>query len=176
LNHGRDHFNCDARADYESVRSRRVRVQRRAYLRWKKAGPTIETATLSRGVSDFLGASTPLARAIPRAAGAQVFALHVGVISPQLTAALFLIAQVTDGVLTYAALQYFGPAAEGNPLLAIWIGLIGPGSTIVGAKMLAIGCGIILYAVALHRVLLALTIFYAAAAVGPWLAIFQRLA
>ena len=113
-------------------------------------------------------------RMFPRVPDAQVFALQRGVISPQLTAALFLIAQVTDGVLTYAALQYFGTAAEGNPLLSVWIGLVGPGSAILGAKLLAVGCGVVLYVVALHRVLLALTIFYLAAAVGPWLAIFQR--
>ncbi len=105
----------------------------------------------------------------------QLFALHRGVISPQLTVALFLIAQVCDGVLTYAALQHFGTAAEGNPLLAVWIALIGPGSAILGAKLLAVGCGLILYVVSLHRVLLALTLFYAAAAVGPWLAIFHQL-
>jgi hypothetical protein len=97
------------------------------------------------------------------------------VISPQLTAVLFLVAQICDGLLTYAALQYFGPTAEGNPLLSAWISLIGPGSAIVGAKVLAVGCGVVLYVVALHRVLLALTVFYAAAAVGPWLAIFHRL-
>jgi hypothetical protein len=97
------------------------------------------------------------------------------VISPHLTAALFLIAQVCDGVLTYAALQHFGPAAEGNPLLAVWIALVGPGSAIVGAKLLALVCGLVLYVVALHRVLLALTLFYAAAAIAPWLAIFHQL-
>ena len=107
--------------------------------------------------------------------GAKLFALPIAVISPQLIAALFLIAQVCDGVLTYAALHYFGMSAEGNPLLAVWIALVGPGSAIVGAKLLAVGCGTVLYLVALHRVLLALTLFYAAAAVGPWLAIFHQL-
>ena len=96
-------------------------------------------------------------------------------ISPQLTVALFLLAQVCDGLLTYAALQHFGTSAEGNPLLVVWIALVGPEPAIVGAKLLAAGCGLILYVVAFHRVLLGLTLLYAAAAIGPWLAIFHRL-
>lgn len=104
-----------------------------------------------------------------------VFALPDRVISPQLTVALFLLAQVFDGVLTYAAVQHFGTSAEGNPLLQVWMALIGPEPALVGAKLLAAGCGLILYVVAFHRVLLALTVFYAAAAIGPWLAIFHQL-
>jgi hypothetical protein len=97
------------------------------------------------------------------------------VITPRLVVALFLIAQVCDGVLTYAALQHFGPDAEGNPLLVTWIALIGPESALLGAKLLASGCGILLYVVGTYRVLLGLTVLYGAAAVGPWLAIFHRL-
>ena len=96
-------------------------------------------------------------------------------ITPRLIVTLFLIAQVCDGVLTYAALRYFGTAAEGNPLLVTWITLLGPESAILGAKLLASGCGVVLYLVGTHRVLLGLTVLYGVAAVGPWLAIFHRL-
>ena len=95
-------------------------------------------------------------------------------ITPRLIVVLFLIAQVCDGVLTYAALQLFGPQAEGNPLLLTWIALVGPESALLGAKVLASGCGILLYLVGTHRVLFGLTLLYGVAAVGPWLAIFHR--
>jgi hypothetical protein len=95
--------------------------------------------------------------------------------SPQLVIALFLIAQVCDGLLTYAAVGMFGTVAEGNPLIVAWMGLVGPGSALLGAKVLAIGCGLMLYAIGTYRVLLGLTVFYGAAAVGPWLAIFHQL-
>ena len=104
-----------------------------------------------------------------------ILALAVSVISPQLTVVLFLLAQVCDGVLTYVAVRHFGTSAEGNPLLAVWMTLVGPEPALVGAKLLAAGCGLILYVVAFHRVLLALTMLYAAAAIAPWLAILHPL-
>jgi hypothetical protein len=94
---------------------------------------------------------------------------------PQLVFVLFLVAQVCDGLLTYAAVDLFGIAAEGNPLLVTWMGLVGPEPALLGAKLLASGCGILLYLVGTHRVLLGLTVFYGAAAVGPWLAIYHQL-
>jgi hypothetical protein len=95
--------------------------------------------------------------------------------SPRLIAVLFVLAQVCDGVLTYAAVQSFGPSVEGNPLLATWMGFVGPLPALVGAKVLASVCGLVLYVCGIHRVLLALTLFYGVAAVGPWLAIFHQI-
>ena len=90
-------------------------------------------------------------------------------------AVLFLIAQVADGLLTYAAVQRFGIVAEGNPILVDWMALVGPTPALLGAKLLASGCGLILYFCGIHRVLLALTVLYGVAAVGPWVAIFAHL-
>ena len=95
--------------------------------------------------------------------------------SPGLIAALFLVAQICDGIFTYSAVQLFGPAAEGNPLLATWMAAVGPAPALVGAKLLAASCGLILYCLGIHRVLLALTLLYGVAAVGPWVAIFSRI-
>ena len=95
--------------------------------------------------------------------------------SPRLVIVLFVLAQVCDGLLTYAAVQLFGVEAEGNPLLVTWMALIGSEPALIGAKLLATGCGIFLYMLGIHRVLLALTVFYGAAAVGPWVAIFGQL-
>jgi hypothetical protein len=97
------------------------------------------------------------------------------VVTPQLIVAVFLLAQAWDGVLTYAAVQLFGPAAEGNPLLATWIELVGPETAIFGAKLFASACGVLLHCLGTHRVLLGLTILYGAAAIGPWLVVFHTL-
>ena len=84
----------------------------------------------------------------------------------------FLLAQVCDGIFTYLAVRSDGIAAEGNMLLATWMALVGPAPTLFGAKCLAAACGVLLYARGVHRVLAALTIFYAVSAVGPWILIF----
>jgi hypothetical protein len=96
-------------------------------------------------------------------------------VSAGFIAALFLIAQVCDGLFTYAAVQRFGTIAEGNPLLVTWMALVGPTPALLGAKIVASACGLVLYFCGIHRVLLALTVFYGVAAVGPWLAIFMRI-
>lgn len=82
--------------------------------------------------------------------------------------------QTFDGLFTYAAVRAYGVIAEGNILLATWIVLVGPGAALMGAKSLAGGCGVFLYAVGQRSVLLLLTLVYAAAAIGPWLLIFNQ--
>lgn len=95
--------------------------------------------------------------------------------SAGLIAVLFVVAQVCDGVLTYIAVQRFGLVAEANPLLVTWMAFIGPAPALAGAKLLAASCGVILYVCGVHRILLALTILYSVAAVGPWIAFFTHL-
>ena len=82
---------------------------------------------------------------------------------------IFIVLQVSDGLITYGAVSVFGHAAEGNPLLETWIHLIGAGPTLFGAKLLACGCGGVLYAIGIRKTLAALTALYLFAAVGPWL-------
>jgi hypothetical protein len=88
---------------------------------------------------------------------------------------LFLAAQAFDGVFTYAAVQAHGLSAEGNVLLATWMALVGPAPALVGAKMLAGACGILLYLKGVHKTLAVLTAFYALGAVGPWLVVLPLL-
>ena len=88
---------------------------------------------------------------------------------------LFLVAQVCDGLFTYAAVSAFGAHAEGNVLLVTWIGLVGPAPALVGAKLLAAACGVLLYVQGVHRTLAVLTAIYAVGAVGPWMAVLGRL-
>lgn len=86
---------------------------------------------------------------------------------------LFLAAQVWDGILTYGAVASFGLAAEGNLLLATWMGIAGAVPALIGAKCLAAACGFVLYVHKVHRALALLTIYYVAAAIGPWLAFYH---
>jgi Domain of unknown function (DUF5658) len=94
---------------------------------------------------------------------------------PRLWLVLFVMLQLVDGVLTYAAVQRFGAGAEGNPILATWIVLSGALPALVGAKLLACACGGVLYLAGVHRVLAGLSALYLVAAVAPWLEIFSRL-
>lgn len=89
----------------------------------------------------------------------------------RLLLAIFVALQISDGLLTYAAVQLFGIAAEGNPLLVTWMHVAGPAQTLFGAKMLACGCGVILYALGVLRILAGLTLLYLGAAILPWLSI-----
>jgi hypothetical protein len=93
----------------------------------------------------------------------------------RLLLAVFVVLQVADGLMTYVAVDMFGPQAEGNPLLVTWMSMLGSGPALLGAKMLACGCGVILYICGLHRVLVGLTALYLFGAVMPWLQIISAL-
>jgi hypothetical protein len=93
---------------------------------------------------------------------------------PRLWLAIFIVLQMVDGVLTYAAVDRFGASAEGNPIIATWIVITGALPALVGAKLLACACGGVLYAAGVHRVLAGLTALYLFAAVVPWLQIFSQ--
>ena len=87
----------------------------------------------------------------------------------------FITLQAADGLLTYAAVQQFGAAAEGNPLLETWIVLTGSATALIGAKTMACLCGAVLYLAGVHNVLAGLSLLYLFAAVVPWLRIFAQL-
>ena len=87
----------------------------------------------------------------------------------------FIVLQAADGLLTYAAVQQFGAAAEGNPLLETWIVLTGSATALIGAKTMACLCGAVLYLAGVHNVLAGLSLLYLFAAVVPWLRIFAQL-
>jgi hypothetical protein len=83
----------------------------------------------------------------------------------------FVLAQVSDGALTYVGISTFGPSIEANPLLGWLIAATGLGSAIVGAKGFALGCGTLLHLQGMHRSLAALTVVYAGVAVWQWIAL-----
>ena len=71
--------------------------------------------------------------------------------------------------MTFGAVRVFGPAAEGNPVLQTWIELLGPGVTLLGAKLMACAAAGLLYRAGRERTLVALTILLFSLGVGPWL-------
>jgi hypothetical protein len=95
--------------------------------------------------------------------------------APRLLFGAFIALQAADGWLTYEAVHLFGPSAEGNPILSTWMHLAGLGPALVGAKLLAIGCGAVLYATGVYPILGGLTALYLFGAVVPWLQIFRSL-
>lgn len=89
----------------------------------------------------------------------------------RLTLLLFVTFQIADGAMTYGAVSIFGTHAEANPILVTWMQLVGIGSTLIVAKLLACGAGVLLYYYYRRGplVLGALTVCYAFGAVLPWL-------
>ena len=86
---------------------------------------------------------------------------------------LFLIAQACDGAFTYAGVRAYGIGAEGNMILGTWMVLVGPFPTLVVAKAVAAGGGVLLYSRGVHRTLALLTVLYICGAIGPWILVFQ---
>jgi uncharacterized membrane protein len=82
--------------------------------------------------------------------------------------AVFVAAQLCDGVLTYVGVSTFGHDIEANPIVAWYIGIFGAGIALFAVKTLAIGCAMLLYRFAHYRTIGALTIIYLALAVHPW--------
>ena len=83
--------------------------------------------------------------------------------------AIFTLAQLADGVLTYWGVTTLGIHVEGNDLLAASMHAIGPFRALVSAKLLACVCGYILYRTASHKPLAIMAGLYIGVAVTPWL-------
>jgi len=81
----------------------------------------------------------------------------------------FVTVQALDGMLSYIGVLTFGHGIEANPLLAWYLGIFGPATVFIGAKLFAVGCGALLHLKARHNCLAALTAVYMLFAVGPWI-------
>jgi hypothetical protein len=86
---------------------------------------------------------------------------------------LFLVAQLFDGLFTYVAVSAVGTQAEGNVILATWMNLVGPGPTLLAAKLVAGMAGVFVYYRGMHRLLASLTALYGLVAIGPWLVVYR---
>ena len=84
---------------------------------------------------------------------------------------LFLLAQASDGVLTYVGVSTYGMSIEGNPLIAWLMHTMGEGLALTTAKVAAAFFGIALHLSAVHKAVAVLAAFYVAVAVVPWMAL-----
>lgn len=80
---------------------------------------------------------------------------------------VFLCAQVVDGLFTYLGISNFG-WTEGNPLIAWYMQHFGVGVIVTAAKLLAVGCAVVLHLLAFHKMLAVLTLLYLSVAILPW--------
>jgi hypothetical protein len=85
--------------------------------------------------------------------------------------AVFIALQLADGLITFAAVQIFGPAAEGNPILLAWITVVGPATTLLMAKGVSCALAVLLYSAGRFKTLSALTVVMLVCAIGPWLSV-----
>lgn len=98
-----------------------------------------------------------------------------GRIFGDLAVIVFLLTQVSDGVLTYIGVATYGLAAEGNPLIAWLMQSLGEGPGLATAKVTAGGFGIALHVAGVHKAVALLAGFYMVVAIGPWVAILYLL-
>jgi hypothetical protein len=88
-----------------------------------------------------------------------------------LAVVVFLLAQVSDGVLTYIGVSTYGASIEGNPLITWLMASMGQGAGLAMAKVTA-GCfGVALHLSAVHRAVALLAGFYIIVAIIPWIGI-----
>ena len=115
----------------------------------------VNTATWNR---------TPPTRALGRAQARTESDLRQG----PLVLGLFFLIQLLDGGLTYWGVTRFGIDLEMNALLSGWMYEIGPAATLMVAKLIACGCGMILYRAKYLRPLAAVAGLCLGVAVVPW--------
>ena len=87
----------------------------------------------------------------------------------------FLLVQVLDFVFTYLGVTIWGPGIEANPLMSSAVAAAGLGVGLGAAKVVAIGCGILLHLCRVHNLVALLTAIYVAVAIVPWTALFLSL-
>jgi len=84
---------------------------------------------------------------------------------------VFLLAQASDGVLTYVGVSIYGLHAEGNPIIGWLMTAMGQGPALATAKLTAGFFGIVLHLSSVHKAVALLAAFYLAVAVVPWVAL-----
>ena len=88
-----------------------------------------------------------------------------------LAVVVFLLAQISDGVLTYIGVSTYGASIEGNPLITWLMSALGEGPGLATAKVAAGLFGVALHLSAVHKAVALLAGFYIVVAIIPWLAL-----
>jgi hypothetical protein len=86
-----------------------------------------------------------------------------------LVLAIFFLTQFLDGALTYWGVSRFGMDVELNFYLAWFMGAVGPGVALLAAKLLACGCGLVLFYTSSLKTLAAATGWCIGFALIPWI-------
>jgi hypothetical protein len=84
----------------------------------------------------------------------------------------FVLMQCLDGVFTYLGVGIWGPTIEANPLVSSAMSVAGVVGGLGGAKMMAIGFGMLLHLRRVHNLVALLTAIYFTVAILPWTALF----
>ena len=80
----------------------------------------------------------------------------------------FLVVQYLDGVFTYLGFSIWGLNIEANPLIRSAVAVVGPGTGLALAKLVAIGFGMVLHLRRVHHVVAILTAIYVVLSIVPW--------
>lgn len=83
----------------------------------------------------------------------------------------FLLVQYLDGFYTYAGFAIWGVNIEANPLIRSTVGVVGPGTGLAVAKLVAIGFGMLLHLRGVHLAVAILTGVYVVLSILPWTAL-----
>jgi hypothetical protein len=84
----------------------------------------------------------------------------------------FMVVQFMDGFFTYHGVRVWGPAVEANPIISSAMTIAGPLGGLAGAKLVAIGFGMLLHLRRVHNLVALLTLIYVGVAILPWTALF----
>jgi hypothetical protein len=80
----------------------------------------------------------------------------------------FVLVQCLDGIFTYLGVSIWGPGIEANPLISSAVQVAGLGTGLAGAKLFAVGLGMVLHLCRIHTIVALLTAVYFALAILPW--------
>src|SRR5207342_741694 len=72
----------------------------------------------------------------------------------------FMLVQYLDGFYTYLGFSIWGLGIEANPLIRAAVALVGPGTGLAAAKLVAISFGVLLHLRRVHSVVAILTAVY----------------
>lgn len=84
---------------------------------------------------------------------------------------VFMLVQYLDGFYTYAGFSIWGLNIEANPLIRSAVGVVGPGTGLAVAKLVAIGFGMLLHLRGVHLAVAVLTGIYIVLSIVPWTAL-----
>lgn len=84
----------------------------------------------------------------------------------------FVLVQILDGILTYKGVSTWGLDIELNPIVGLFMSVLGVALGLVAAKLVGIMAGLIIYWHGFYGFVALLTAIYVAIAILPWTYLF----